>query len=518
MKKFLKTISAFLIFIMLLATLGGCQTGTDTPSTDTDGGKNDLPPQPASAEEGYYLLENKSIAGVDITGRFLFNTLYLSGGEVVWTEITNTGTETSQGTYTLSDDKVSVKIGLKTYEFTAGENFSTLKFQGKLNRKTVIMDYVKNDEYTPSTDKGAVNFTDELFGDDINENFYNYCPSVMIDGRTMHVWYCSNKTSGNVTDYVAYRKGTLHDDGKWTFSEKQLVLSHGEGNEWDARHVCDPSVVKGKFNYDGESYNYLMAYLGCITSDCTKNEVGIALAKSPEGPWVKPANINPIADFFKDYDLSRTQSNAEKAENGSWGYGQPSLVSVDKQGTVLLFYSVGVTKGTYTVCESWNLSDVNNPVCNNKLMVSNKGITNASGSTDVINNADFAYDPNTGRLYCIKEDFGYPTDNGINWIAGSNTVFYTDIGKSTTVGSRLFENYTYSWTMAGKIDSATTGYVRNHNCAIVTDAYGYTTDSLLLPVVYTMSMSMNDYPGWGGGQWPALHTYRLHGLVIDVEL
>jgi len=42
------------------------------------------------------------------------------------------------------------------------------------------MQYVRNDDFAFSDDKGDVVFTDELFGDDIEQNFYNYCPSVMI--------------------------------------------------------------------------------------------------------------------------------------------------------------------------------------------------------------------------------------------------------------------------------------------------------------------------------------------------
>ena len=259
----------------------------------------------------------------------------------------------------------------------------------------------------------------------------------------MHVWYCSNKDDGIVTDYVAYRKGTLHDDGRWTFGDKQLVLEHGKKEQWDSRHVCDPTVVKGVFKSGTDTYNYMMAFLGCSTSNNTKNEVGVAFAKNPEGPWVKYAG-NPVADFYADYSLSRTDSsaNSEIAANNSWGYGQPSLISADKNGKVILFYSCGVPTGTFTVAELWDFTDIASPVRTHKLMVSNKGITNASGGQDVINNADFAYDAQKNRLYCIKEDFPYPTGNNINWIAGTNTVFYVDLGASSNVADRIFENYT----------------------------------------------------------------------------
>lgn len=515
MKKLAKIlVSALLAVTMCLIV--GCDLSGGGSST-----KPDPDPTPeVKTVEGNYTLTQKSVSSIDITDRFLSNVINFEKGAVSWTEITMAGREVQNGTYTVANNKVMIKIGLKTYEFETDEDFSKLEFSGKINRKTVIMNYVKNDMYKEPSDLGAVDFKGELFGDDINENFYNYCPTVIMEGRFMHIWYCSNKDSGNVTDYIAYRKGTLHDDGKWSFSEKSLVLEHGAQGEWDCRHVCDPTVVKGEFNYNNEKYGYLMAYLGCASSNVTVNEVGIAIAKSPEGPWIKPALINPVADYYKDFDLSRTDPslNAGKPEATCWGYGQPSLLSVDKKGTVILFYSAGVTTGTFTNAEMWNFSDINNPVRLNKLMVSNKNITNSAGGQDVINNADFAYDPQTGRLYCIKEDFPYPTQNGTNWITGSNTIFYVDIGKTEILGSRLFENYQYSWTMLGKVDSGSTGFKRNHNMGIVTDAYGYLTDSMQIPVVYTMAQTSDEYPDWNkGGQWPSLHTYRLHGIMIEVE-
>ncbi len=496
-------------------TCGKCtdQTCTDSACADKCGGHA----EPAS-EQGWYTLKLKTISGINVTDTFLTNAIHLYEGKADWYQITLSGTELSQGTYTAENGTVTVKIGLKTYAFTTDGNYSYLTYQGKINRKSVVMNYDKNSLFAFSQDKGQVNFSDELFGDDIEKNFYNYCPTAIIEDRTMHVWYCSNKDDGNVTDHVAYRKGTLHDDGRWTFGDKQLVLEHGTSGQWDSRHVCDPTVVKGVFKNGTETYNYMMAFLGCLTSNNTKNEVGVAFAKSPEGPWVKYGD-NPIADFYADYSLSRTDSsaNSEIAANSSWGYGQPSLISADKNGKVILFYSAGVPTGTFTVAELWDFGNIQTPVRLNKLMVSNKGITNASGGQDVINNADFAYDAQRNRLYCIKEDFPYPTGNGINWIAGTNSVFYVDLGEGKGVADRIFEDYNYTWTMAGTLNEAMTGFKRNHNAGLLTDAYGQLTDSTRLAVLYTMSKTPEDFPDWShGGQWPALHTYRIHGITIEL--
>ena len=90
------------------------------------------------------------------------------------------------------------------------------------------MSYRYEKDFVLPVAENGVSFTEELFGEDKNENFYNYCPSVIMEGETMHVWYCSNQVSGNVTDYVGYRRGTLNASGKWEFTEKQLVLGPGK--------------------------------------------------------------------------------------------------------------------------------------------------------------------------------------------------------------------------------------------------------------------------------------------------
>ena len=127
------------------------------------------------------------------------------------------------------------------------------------------------------------------------EYFYNYCPTIFEEDGVRHIYYCANKKHGNVTDYVAYRKGVKDETGRFIYSDIQYVLEPTE-NSWDSRHVCDPSVVKGEFTYNQENYNYLMAYLGCVTSDNTSNEVGLAVSKSPEGPWIKVGD-GPFCDY-----------------------------------------------------------------------------------------------------------------------------------------------------------------------------------------------------------------------------
>ncbi len=524
-------IGGMLCILMLLAVLAGCDSDpqpsvTKNPCADGHaylegkcavcGAKDpdyvapSTPKTPEEAVSGWYTLTQKTVSGGDVTDNYLYNVLHLNNGKAIWYETDLAGMKTTEAVYTVENDQILLEVGLKVYDFAYDAKAGTLSYTGKVNRKPVTMNFAYDKDFAILGDTGDVAFTDELFGEDLSENFYNYCPTILMeDAKTMHIWYCSNQISGNVTDYIGYRKGTLHSDGKWTFTEKTLVLAPGtEEGDWDHRHVCDPTVVKGQFRYKSEEYSYLMAYLGCRPADCTCNEVGIAVAKSPEGPWIKVEELNPIANYYESdfYDPNGTQF---------WGYGQPSLINIDKAGKVLLFYSKGLAT-TITQVELWDFSNLDDPKKLDEAELTNRGIVNASGGSDVINNADFAYDPVAKRIYCLKEDFGYPTDGGVNWITGSNTLFYAELSEDeTTIGQTIFGDF--DWNRAGAVTPAVTGFARNHNMGIVTDAYGWIMDSTKIPIVYTMSYLVTDFPDWThGGQWPALHTYRLHGIMLDV--
>ena len=92
---------------------------------------------------------------------------------------------------------------------------------------------------------------------------------------------------------------------------------------WDRTHTCDPTVIKGEFKYNGETYNYLMAYLGCVPLNCKLNETGLAVAKDYNGPWIKcngmkddgVTPINPIVPY-KDVEIDNLLDVIARREHG----------------------------------------------------------------------------------------------------------------------------------------------------------------------------------------------------------
>lgn len=324
--------------------------------------------------------------------------------------------------------------------------------------------------------------------------FYNYCPTVFVENNIKNIYYCSNQIEGNVTDYVAYRQGKLVD-GKmeYTLTEDMKYLLSPTKDTWDSRHTCDPSVVKGEFKLGNETYNYLMAYLGCLTSDSTKNEVGIAYAKSPDGPWIKYDN-NPLVPYDR--------------ENAAWGTGQPSLVSVDKKGTVCVFYTVGNKYATYSEVREYDLSDLSNPILKRTKKLPLYGLIGDS----LINNADFAYDEVNKKILMVKGRQPNGKDGmSPNFIADTLDVYYLDDSESKNKFDEVFRgNNAKDWVKLGTINKDLTGFPRNHNSCFVTDGYGSLVESDRIEVCFAVS-EYND------SIWGYLSTYRLYSTSIGLK-
>ena len=338
---------------------------------------------------------------------------------------------------------------------------------------------------------------------------YNYCPSIFIENDAEYVYYCTNKDEGNVTDYVGYRKGTI-DETKTTinYTDVDYVLEHGESGSWDSRHACDPSVIKGKFQFHGETYRYLMAYLGCVPSDCTLNETGIAVAKKPSGPWVKcdyaqdgTTKINPIV-AYSDYSMNTY----------SWGTGQPCVVSIDNEGRVLLFATIGATNGTYTIVREYDFSNIDEYKLIREKKVLSDGIVGNTSGANIICNADFAYDVTNRRVLMAKGRQFFGTDGkSPDFIADTIDVYYIDDTEGTNVGDVLFagNNTTKSWKLISSVNKDLTGFLRNHNTGLITDPYGHLLNTERLGVAFTRSDEAVS------NNWSYLSTYRIYATSFN---
>ena len=189
-----------------------------------------------------------------------------------------------------------------------------------------------------------------MFDEPPGVQIYNYCPSIMVDGNQAHVWYCSSVTQGiGGDDHIAYRHGVKVGE-QWYWGPRQIILTHEPGT-WYSGNICDPDVIKGEFKYHGETYAYLMTFLGCTTKDNSSNMFGFKVSNNPAGPWIDVPEVSPLYDFYAE---NPGYVYVPSKNNFIWGWGQSSLVSLDKKGKVMLFYTGRST--TAQKYEGWEFS------------------------------------------------------------------------------------------------------------------------------------------------------------------
>lgn len=314
------------------------------------------------------------------------------------------------------------------------------------------------------------------------EGFYNYAPCAIEDGRTHHFWWCQNTDPLRVVDHIYYRRFEFGEN-RWT--PRELALAPGAPGQWDCVHVCDPAVVRGEFSYRGQVYAYAMFYLGTDDRGAKHNQIGLAVAREPSGPWLK-IEANPVI----------------KGSPNTWGVGQPSVVSLDKSARVLLFYTKQEENlATLTYMTELDLSNLDQPIIGENLRVPTEGLSERPGASQVIlNNADFALDP-TGEIFYIvrpqyPDEFLPPDKNpGIS--------SHLQIARISAADVRAGRG---RWEVVAHIGPEQTGFAHNHNAAIARDWYGYLPDARHLRVNLSVA-ARQEKPLW---------SYVLHGIIIDV--
>lgn len=315
------------------------------------------------------------------------------------------------------------------------------------------------------------------------DGIYNYCPSpVMVNDTTMYAFYCANTWPEIVIDDIYARKGVLKD-GRWIFGEKFRVLEP-DRTGWDCIHVCDPDVIRGEFRYRGETYYWMMVYLGCDIHYCYHNQIGLAFAKEIEGPYEK-YDENPIVKYEETFH---------------WGAGQASVVSLDGKGRFRMLYSLTVHEyerhyqNCRTFWRDFDLSDADHPVIGEEVAMHTGGIINQGGLGEVaVFNPTIAWDRENDLYYLSRE--GTPFDK-------TRTPDFISLYSQISVIHRAeLEKNEGGWKPVYDFDLKDTGYERNHNAGIVKDSYGWLRNPNVLPMAITVS-ELKDR----GFLW----TYRIH--------
>ncbi|HOJ44830.1 MAG TPA: hypothetical protein PK340_02160 [Bacilli bacterium] len=445
---------------------------------------------------GIYDLESAYLDEYDITSDYSLYQITLRDDQTMNVFVSQLGQITNRdGTYTIVGSTLTETSNSQTYVYAYDFEDSKITYAADEFGQDLVITLIKRiviDGPVP------VEFESVLFGEDIDATKkFNYAPTVireMEDGKdVIHIWYCTNKTTAIIMDHIAYRRGEKQDDGKWIFSDELIVIAPTI-DTWDGRHACDPSVIKGRFVWESEVYNYMMAYLGCVTDDYSNNETGLAVAKAPEGPWIKLDHLNPIVPWSRDN------------VSGTWGNGMPSLLSVDRQGVVLLYYmnaSIGVS------VEKWDFSNLDDPTQIYRSRLINNGLKRPNNTQNYISYVEIAYDEALGRLYVLSGGGVKDPPDGTRTLVNSHfALAYIDGMDDFDDIDAAMLGMNYTWTMVGFGGPDETGWPRNHNSALVTDSYGRIIDSDEIWVV--TSTGLNTYP------FDNIYTYRLRGYIFHL--
>lgn len=326
--------------------------------------------------------------------------------------------------------------------------------------------------------------------DDI-DGVYNYCPSpVCTDEETMHIFYCSNSWPEVIIDDIHTRQGKLAD-GKWIFEKKSCALSPSR-TDWDCIHVCDPDVIKGEFNLNGEVYSWMMMYLGCDIHYCLHNQIGVAFAKEIDGPYVK-YHMNPLVEYKEIFH---------------WGAGQASMISMDGKGKIRMIYTKTIHNYETHILSSsafWrdiDLSDANNPIIGEEVMIRTHGVINLDGDNKNVP----IYNPTI--VWDKQNDVYYVSTAGTPFDGKNVPDFITPCTQVLFISREDFENNEGGWKVVYTVDSKDTGFYRNHNAGLVKNSYGWLCNQKKLPIITTVSeLNRDDF----------LWTYRLYYMEINLE-
>jgi hypothetical protein len=353
---------------------------------------------------------------------------------------------------------------------------------------------------------------------------YDYGASIIDTGNERQIWWCGGSRTASVNNeavadpdyplsdgilYAKYNKTT----NQVLEAPRTVLFSKPNANTWDRSYVCDPSVVKGVFNYNSQTYSYALYYTatdrgpgsayspdpnnhkpkGSVDPvlkdyDGTNNRIGVAFSNDGKA-WVRYANNPIIYPNFRSNPPQTTQTNSTDA----YGAGQSGVYNANGLGAIWIVHTD--TSDGSTLCGASHIyvrTSTNGVNFGAPQEVSRNGLI---GPNTKIANGDFAFDPNSHYWYgtfrmdsdsrpaAWRNTFGdiyYNASNGcgrINFNSQEAQQFGVRVEdrESYQVGIyRMPETQfpTGTWEAVGYVNTNLTGYPLNHNVALARDLYG----------------------------------------------
>lgn len=308
---------------------------------------------------------------------------------------------------------------------------------------------------------------------DESQGYYNESPSVFEEGGVRYLYYTRNtKKNDSSTDSIAVRKGTYTASG-WVWGEPKTVLKTSESG-WDGKAVFGADVVKGSFTYQSKNYSYLMAYSGSAQGKNRMHaQIGLAVSERPDGEFIR-VGTNPVISFnVTDYDETGLGIAPYR------GVVEPSLVSFDKAGKVLLFYT-SYEKYNTSYVASLDASDLDHVAVYGRKALPTSGLLDVGATNPQLYCADYVYDAESKELLVVRNVSTVVTtepkvSSAVQLLRASDTILSeNNAGWVPEAETKVW------WTKGAEIDDMNTaaegeffGYSRIFNACIASDPYGY---------------------------------------------
>ena len=280
--------------------------------------------------------------------------------------------------------------------------------------------------------------------------------------------YTTNTISGEEENVIAIRLGAYDSTKGYAYGDEHIILT-GSENGWD-QYLGSASIVMGNFEYESQSYDYLLAYCGTTSISDSSFSIGLAVSNDPLGTWTRVGDT-PVAEYDGDvYGSSYA------------GFYAPSLVNLDGESIVRLFYTWADAYGHFTYFIDIDATDLSNMDVSGFAMVPNNGNLSSGEDVTMIPNADFAYDSTNGTFFMVK-DYS-PSASLAPQVA-------TRIELASIDESELYiAPNPNGWTSLRVYDFSDTPdfvYERLYSGAIVTDQFGHLLNEISIEIIYNVS-------------------------------
>ncbi|MFA5235948.1 MAG: hypothetical protein WC399_03825 [Bacilli bacterium] len=300
--------------------------------------------------------------------------------------------------------------------------------------------------------------------------------------------YVTNAESGEEDDVIAIRRGVFSSGNGYLYGEEHVILTPSVSG-WD-QYIGGPAIIKGEFSYDTVAYSYLLAYHGTDLATGMSNSIGVALATDPLGTWVKVSDVDPAFEY-----------DAAVYGETYLGFHAPSLINLDQESIIRLFWTWADAYGHYTYFLDIDLSDLSTAEPSGFAMVPNNGNLSSGDLETMIPNADFAYDGTGHDLFMVK-DYS-PAASQLPRVStrielakiAEEELYTTDQGDGwESLGLFVF------------LDTPEGLYERLYSGTIVADEYGHVLSTSSIEIIYNISELEADTPNY-------LFTQRLATIL-----